>query len=124
MIVPGSNLLSMALGVIGTQSVQWLRYTEEVETPAGVQRPQWANPVTIYGSLQPVDTNLLQQLGLDWTRNYVTFFAPAEFREVERDQSSDRIIYAGRTYQVVSKTAWWRQDGWEKVMCVEVPADE
>jgi hypothetical protein len=121
MIVPGSNLLAMALGVIGQQSVQWSRYIGMTTTTAGVERPTWADPVTISGSLQPVDTSLLQQLGLDWTRNYVTFFAPAEFREIERDQSSDRITYGGRTYQVVSKTAWWQQDGWEKVICVEVP---
>lgn len=121
MIVPGSNLLNMALGVIGAQQVQWLRYAGMTTTAAGIQRPSWDAPVDISGSLQPVDANTLQQLGLDWTRNYVTFFAPAEFKEVERDQSSDRITYAGRTYQVVGKTAWFHQDGWEKVICVEVP---
>lgn len=120
MIVPGSNLLNMAMGIIGRQSVQWFRYTGLTTTPAGLQRPTWADPVTITGSLQPVDANTLQNLGLDWTKNYVTFFAPAEFNEVERDQSSDRVAYAGRKYQVVGKTAWFHQDGWEKVICVEV----
>lgn len=123
MIVPGSNLLALAMGVIGQQQVQWLRYTGMTTTSAGVERPTWAAPVTITGSVQPVDTSLLQQLGLDWTRNYITFYAPAEFQEVERDQSSDRITYAGRTYQVLSGTNWFAQDGWEKVICVEVPAN-
>lgn len=121
MIIPGSNLLALALGVIGNQQVQWLKYAGTTVTPAGIQRPTWDAPVTINGSIQPVDANTLQQLGLDWTRNYVSFFAPAEFEEIERDQSSDRIAYAGRTYQVVGKTAWFYQDGWDKVICVEVP---
>lgn len=121
MIVPGSNLLAMAMGVVGQQSVQWLRFTGMTTNTAGQERPTWAAPVTILGSIQPVDANTLQNLGLDWTRNYVTFYAPVEFREIERDQSSDRIAYAGRTYQVVGKTAWFYQDGWDKVICVEVP---
>lgn len=121
MIVPGSNLLALAMGVIGQQSVQWLRYTGLTTTAAGVERPTWAAPVAIIGSIQPVDTNTIQMLGLDWTKNYITFYAPKEFQEIERDQSSDRIAYAGRTYQVVSKTAWFAQDGWDKVICVEVP---
>lgn len=122
MIVPGSNLLALALGVLGQQVVEWRRYIGKVTSPAGVQVPTWAAPVTIAGSLQPVDANTLQQLGLDWTRNYVALFASAEFLEIERDQSSDRVTYAGRTYQVVGKTAWFHQDGWEKVICVEVPS--
>jgi len=120
MIVPGSNLLAMAMGLIGQQSVLWLRYAGMTTNTAGLQQPTWAAPVAITGSVQPVDTSLLQQLGLDWTRNYVTFYAPANFKEVDRDQSSDRIVYAGRTYQVLSGTTWYAQDGWEKVICVEV----
>lgn len=121
MIVPGSNLLNMALGVIGAQGVEWRRYTGMVTTPSGVEQPTWAAPVTIAGSIQPVDAKTLQQLGLDWTQNYVTFYASAEFREIERDQSSDRISYAGRTYQIAGKTAWFHQDGWDAIICIEVP---
>lgn len=120
MIVPGSNLLNMALGVIGRQQIMWSRYIGMTTTSAGVERPTWAAPVAISGSIQPVDANMLTQLGLDWTANYVTFFAPAEFNEIDRDQSSDRISYAGKTYQVTSKTDWLAQDGWQKVICVEV----
>lgn len=123
MIVPGSNLLALALGVIGNQMVQWHKFAGLTTNAAGVQRPTWAAPVTINGSFQPADAATIQQLGLDWTRNYVNFFAPAEFKEIERDQSSDRVSYAGRMYQVVGKAAWYHQDGWERVLCVEVPAD-
>lgn len=121
MIVPGSNLLALAMGVIGQQAIAWARNTGLTTLASGAQVPTWADPVTIYGSLQPVDNTLLQQLGLDWTKNYCTFYAPAEFREVDRDQTGDRLTYAGKTYQVLNKTSWFAQDGWERVMCVEVP---
>lgn len=121
MQVPGANLLAIAMGVIGVQQVGWCKYLGTVTLPSGVKSPTWADPVTIAGSLQPVDSTLIQQLGLDWTKRYCTFYAPAEFREVDRDQTGDKLIYAGRTYQVQDKASWFAQDGWERVLCIEVP---
>lgn len=123
MIVPGSNLLAIALGVIGNQSIAWHKFAGMTTLASGVDSPTWDDPVTILGSLQPIDSTLLQQLGLDWTKNHCTFYAPAEFREVDRDQTGDKLVYAGKTYQVLNKASWFPQDGWEKVMCVEVPAN-
>lgn len=120
MIVPGSNLLAIAFGAIGQQSVQWRKYVGMTTLADGSKRVTWSNPVTLAGSLQPVDSTLLQQLGLDWSKNYCTFFAPAEFRDPTRDQTGDKITYAGRTYQVIDKSSWFPQDGWEKVICVQV----
>lgn len=121
MIVPGSNLLALAMGVIGQQTVGWAKFTGMTTGPSGIDIAEWAAPVDIFGSLQAVDSTLLQQLGLDWTKNYCTFYAPAEFREVDRDQTGDKLLYAGKTYQVLNKASWFAQDGWERVMCVEVP---
>lgn len=120
MLVPGSNLLSMALGVIGSQGVQWLKYQGKITNSAGFDVPTWAPAVPIAGSLQPADPLHLQQLGLDMTKQYVMFYATAEFTQVDRDQTGDRLIYAGKTYQVLAKTSWFAQDGWERPMCVEV----
>lgn len=121
MIVPGSNLLALALGVIGNQIVGWRKYVGVTTLPSGVQSPTWEDDATdLAGSLQPADTTLIQQLGLDMTREYCTFYAPAQFREVDRDQTGDLLIYAGKTYQVLDKASWFPQDGWERVMCIRV----
>lgn len=121
MIVPGSNLLALALGVIGNQKVQWRKFAGMTTLTSGVQAPSWDDPVDINGSLQPVDETMLQQLGLDWTKKHCMFYASAEFKEVDRDQTGDRLTYAGRTYQILDKTTWFAQDGWERPLCVEVP---
>lgn len=120
MTVPGSNLLNMALGLIGPQSVQWLRFQGITQNAAGFDVPTWQAPVEVLGSFQPVQASLLQQLGLDWTKNYATFFASYDVTDVDRDKTGDRLIYAGRTYQVESKNPWFAQDGWENVLAVEV----
>lgn len=121
MIVPGSNLLAMALGVIGAQQVGWQQYTGAVTNSAGVDVPTWAAAVDVFGSLQPVsDAGLLQQLGLDWTKNYVTFYASQRFGEPSRDKAGDRLLYDGKVFQIEGKTPWVAQDGWESVLAVEV----
>lgn len=120
MIVPGANLLSLAHGLIGRQSVEWLQFVGIVTNAAGFDVPTWADGVTIYGSFQPVSKTMLQNLGLDWTKNYATFYNENQFTDVTRDKTGDRLVYAGKTYQIESKTPWFTQDGWESVLCVEV----
>lgn len=120
MIVPGSNLLRMAMGVIGAQEVQWSRFLNKTTNAAGIDVPTFAAPVTVYGSFQAVDQNLLQNLGLDWTKNYATFYASEDFGDVNRDKTGDRLVYGGTTYGVLSKTPWFLQDGWNRVFCVEI----
>lgn len=120
MIVPGSNLLRMAMGVIGAQEVQWLQFLGKTTNAAGIDVPTFAEPVTVYGSFQAVGQNLLQNLGLDWTKNYATFYATMDFGDVERDKTGDRLVYGGKTFSCESKTPWFEQDGWSRVLCVEI----
>ena len=120
MTVPGSNLLNMAMGLIGAQAVGWRKYLGKTTNAAGFDVVTWAAAVTTYGSFQPVTAAMIQQLGLDMTKNYATFFASAEFGDPDRDKTGDRLTYAGKTYQIESKTPWHAQDSWEYVLCVEV----
>lgn len=120
MLVPGANLLTLAHGLIGRQTVQWLRFTGMTTNAAGVDVPAWAEPVDIYGSFQAVSATMLQNLGLDWTKDYATFYNENQFSDPSRDKTGDRLIYGGDTYQIESKTPWYKQDGWESVLCVKV----
>lgn len=120
MIVPGSNLLQMAMGVIGAQKVEWRRFTGTVTNAAGVKVPSYSDPVDVYGSFQAVDQSLLQNLGLDWTKNYATFYASVNFGDVQRDKTGDRLTYDGKNFAISSKTPWYAQDGWSRVLCVEI----
>lgn len=120
MSVPGSNLLTQAFRMIARQPVQWLRYQGMTKNAAYIEVPSWADPVDIAGSFQPIDRNLYQALGLDWTKNYANFFYENTFQDVTRDVTGDRLVYGGKTYQIESKQPWFLQDGWEKVLCIEV----
>ena len=119
-MIPGSNLLNMALGLISGQQVGWRRYLGKVKNPAGVQVVTWAAAVDIMGSFQPIDSKLFQQYGLDVSKEYATFYSSQGFTDPERDKTGDRLIYGGEVWQIESKCPWLLQDGWSRVLCVRV----
>jgi len=120
MIVPGANLLTMAHGLIGRQAVSCRPFLGLTANAAGNKVPSYGATVELYGSFQPVSASMLQQLGLDWSKNYATFYCERVFNEPERDKTGDLLTYNGKTYRVESRTPWFAQDGWESVLCVEV----
>lgn len=124
MLVPGSNLLSMALGVIRPQAPQLISWTSRAKGPTGVFVDTYAEPVTISGSFQPVDRKAYQALGLDLSRNYSVLYTSTPIRTVERDSSADLVTYAGKTHKAESVMDWQSQDGWRSYLFVEVLTDD
>lgn len=119
-MIPGANLLNMAFGLITAQVVQYRQYLGKTTNAVGVDVVQWGAPVPVRGSLQPVDTTLIAQLGLDMEKTYVTFYTTRDAIDLARDRTGDRLSYGGAVYQVTSKANWKLQDGWVRVLCVEV----
>jgi hypothetical protein len=120
-MIPGANLLNMALGVIAPQPVLWSRFTGRTVNAAGFFVAAYADAVALRGSLQPVPTRLYQSLGLDFGKKYATLYTPAGVVTVDRDGAGDKLIYQGETYLCESSTDWAGQDGWSAIVAVRVP---
>jgi hypothetical protein len=121
--IPGANLLSMAMGVIGAQAVVWSRYEGAVTSATGRQVDTYLAPVTVAGgSLQPATRARSTRDGIDYGGAAVRWFAPVAVVGVERDMSGDLIDYAGSRYRVQTVTDWLAQDGWRECVCVRVGA--
>lgn len=121
-MIPGSNLLQMAMGPIARQSVQWSAWQSRVVNEAGDWVSTFADPVTITGSMQPVDRKLYQQLGLSLSRDYSTLWTSADVRVTDEDREGDKVLWAGAIWQAESDRDWRPADGWRKVLCVKVPS--
>lgn len=119
MSTPGSNLLAAALTVIAPQAVVWRAATGRTTDAAGRQSTVYADPVTVYGSFQAVNTALLTQYGLDMNKRYATFYASARFNEPGRDQSPDAFDFDGRRWVAVTGVDWFAIDGWDSVLVVD-----
>lgn len=112
-MIPGSNILRMALGAIAAQAVPYRRYTGTTTRADGIQVPTFAAPVTLYGSWQPVSADQLVRWGLDPAKKMAIFYVSAPLNEPGRDISGDRADYAGSEWEARDADGeWFPQDGW------------
>lgn len=120
MLIPGANLLNMALTVINPQGLRWQRWVSRDRGPNGTFLNTYATPVNISGSAQSVDAKLYQVLGLDAAKTYITVFTTSRLQPPDRDRAADLITYNGKLYSVGSEQDWSGQDGWASFICVQV----
>lgn len=121
MMVPSSNILNLALTAIAPAPFVYRAYNGRNKNGVGLYVPLYAEPVTLKGSIQAVNKQVYQNLGLDYTKNYVSVFVSADLIDLGRNQSGSIIEWQGKAWQLTSETDWFKIDGWVKVLAVEVP---
>jgi hypothetical protein len=121
-MIPGSNLLNKALGVIGRTAVQWYSSTGRTVNGIGLQVTTFAAPITVYGSFQPVPRSAFLQLGLDFAKEYVTFYTTQAATDIERDKAPDEFVLNTHRYRCLTKTDWKQIDGWNSPIAVRLTA--
>jgi hypothetical protein len=119
-MVPGSNLLRLALTVIAPQIVNYYEFIDRVTNDVGIDESKYAEPVTIFGSVQPIPRSMYELLGLDLQKVYINFYSTHPVIDLARDISGDRIGFNGKLYQCLSNNDWSAVDGWQGTICVEV----
>jgi len=117
-MIPGSNLLKKALRIIAKQKVQYYKFTGRTTNSMGKDLPSYADPVTIAGSLQPVDRALYEKFGLDLQKTYYNFYVPVQVFGIQRGISGDKLVFLGNEYQCESVNDWYGIDGWVVVLCI------
>jgi hypothetical protein len=121
--VPGSNILDQALTVISAQTIIYYAFVGNTINSVGQDVTQYAAPVTLLGSFQPVPRSLYQQYGLDFTKDYYTFYTSNDVLDVNRDSSGDQIVFEGQRYQVESNNDWFAIDGWKGCLVIRIGLD-
>lgn len=119
-MIPGNNVLDMALSILESQTLEYLKYVSRSANGYGQLSNQYAPPVLITGSFQPVKRQIYQELGLDFNKKYYYFYVESNLLDINRDVSSDKLIFDGDTYQCQSAENWYQMDGWIAILCVKV----
>lgn len=120
MIVPGSNLLKLALSVQGVQWVLWAQDLGRVTNAAGKDVTTYGFPVAVPGSFQPMSRGRVVIQGWDINKHYATFYAAEPLKPVGRGVSGDQFAYDGWLWQAEDGQDWYRQDGWSSIVVVRV----
>jgi hypothetical protein len=123
-MIPGANLLGMALSVMRPQVMPWRAFVSRAENATGDTVATFAAPQDIQGSMQPVDKKLYQELGLNLAKNYSTLYVFGPVQPTARDRDGDLVLFDGKTWQCESDRNWSGVGEYRKVLCVEVPPHE
>ena len=121
--IPGQNLLNMALTVIARQGLTYYKFAGRALNSVGQDITTFDPPITLVGSWQPVPRQLYQQYGLDFQKDYFTFYTSNNVLDLERDISGDQIAFNGQRYQCESDNDWYQLDGWKGILCVHIGPD-
>lgn len=120
MSVPGSDVLNDALSVIASESVTYYQFLSRSQNDVGQDVTVYNDPITIYGSFQPIPRNEYQQLGLDFNKSYFNLYTSNNIIDIARDVSGDQIQFQGVQYQCEALTKWFGIDGWVAIRCVAI----
>ena len=117
-MIPGSNLLQMALRVIAPQSLKYYAFVSRSENEVGILESKYSLPTIVNGSFQAVPRSVYSFMGLDFSKQYFMFYASADINNLTRGSAGDKLEFKGKFFEVMSETAWHAIDGWNGIMCV------
>jgi hypothetical protein len=119
-MIPGINLLNLALTVIEPQGVEWHKFGARTQNALGQWITTYQPGVAIWGSWQPLESKRYAELGLDLAKRYFVFYTSNDLTGVERGESGDVLIWNGRKFQIQDDTVWYQMDGWDGIICVDI----
>ena len=119
-MIPGINLMNVALTVIGSKRVVWRAFQSRSQNSLGNWINAYKRDAWLSGSWQSVPADRVKELGYDTSKTYKNCYVSAPVDGVNRGTSPDLLIADGRKYEVVSTDDWVVQDGWVAILCVDV----
>lgn len=119
-MIPGSDLLSLALQVVDPATVSYYRFNNRTENSIGQYISQYNAPISVFGSVQPLPRRFYRDLGLNFNTSFYTFYASVDMLDLARDVSGDFIVFNNRRLEFQSSTPWFPVDGWDSVNCVDI----
>lgn len=114
------NLLAQALTIIPPQTAQYYAYFDRTVDDLGILTSTYSDPVEITASIQPVNRSVYELNGLDFNKEYITIFSGTPFLDVNRDVSSDKVVFEGKTFQLMNSMDWNSYDNWNYIMGVRI----
>ena len=114
------NILSSTQTVIGTQDYQVKKSLGRTRNDAGFFATEFARPLEMKGSVQPVNSKQYKDMGLDFKKAYIKIYDTELIKTLNRNKNADQIIYDGFLWHVAEDTNWFLSGGWNYVLCVRL----
>lgn len=112
------NVLATALQVIPAQKITYKKWLSNMPNHVGVLMPQYADPITVDGSIQPASDDTLYKLGIANTGDIYTCYLRGNAVSIADIQSNDVIVGAnGEEYNIFRSDKWSEYPGqdWNRI---------
>lgn len=112
------NVLAAALQVIPTQKITYKKWLSNLPNNVGMLIPQYADPITVDGSIQPASDDTLYKLGIANTGDIYICYLRGNAVSIADMQSNDVIIGAnGEEYNIFRSDKWSGYPGqdWNRI---------
>lgn len=120
MSIPGMNLLSTAMSIIKPTKIPYYSVTGTRKN----ELFQTVDDISLIGdilaSVQPIPRKRYSYYGLDFSKHYVTVWFRVNPEMLSLMNNSGFIVWRGRKMQFVENVDWFEQDGWTRVVGVDV----
>lgn len=118
MVIP-FNLLGQALSAIGRQNFYLLNWTGRTVSASGLPEDTYANPVLCSGSIQSVQQDVFERIGLNLETNVRQVWSEVTMRAESGQNGPDLLVFEGKVWFCKSSTPWNGYNGWNQVIVVE-----
>lgn len=127
------NILRTAFSMIPHSSVKFRKFISKSVNDFGVTVQNFTAEEEVEAIVEPgiissfggsrIELKDYKELGLDWSKRYVTAWLPYRGLENAADRDgADQIIYLGKTFSVLQVENWGEYNGWQRCYCVEIKA--
>lgn len=113
------NLLIEASSVIPFEEFEYIEFDDNVINEMGIKQPTYKEPIKLKGSIQPINSNLYQQLNLDLQKEYYTVWTTQKINTTIDKEYNDMIKYNDNIYTVVKITNWDNYNKWTEITAVK-----
>lgn len=119
------NLLPIAMAataILGcNKQFTYIEYseTETIINDIGVEVPAVKLEASYTGSVQAVSNKMYEQLGLNLSENYKVIYCPELLQSMAEKPTTGRILYDGKTWDIIENQNWYETNGFTKVIICE-----
>lgn len=124
-----SDVLSIAVNSIPREKIQYRKYIGENVNDNGIVSQnftEWSDALAVVepGIVSSFGGNNInerdyKELGLDWSRNYVTIWGHLDLHTALINRAPDQVRIRGKIFNIIQTEDWIVFSGWKRMYCEE-----
>ncbi|MCP4278024.1 MAG: hypothetical protein GY886_08490 [Gammaproteobacteria bacterium] len=116
----GFNINATVQNALPPVTCLFYEYTGGETKPNGLVSQGFADPFEFQANVHAVDRSVYGVLGLQADKDYIEVFCNTQLKDSGRGRASDQIAYNGRRYNINQETDWYKMDGWNSAIFIDI----